>query len=95
MVAREIILAKMAVQEPKKLDASPPLCFLAPCVKPVTVDCYLLNYLMDSKVIIFLCFIHFNEILLPFAQSISCKSSSILLYACLSFRFHYFSSIFI
>jgi Organic solute transporter Ostalpha len=46
MVAREIILAKMAVQEPKKLDASPPLCFLAPCVKPVTVDGKRLDRLM-------------------------------------------------
>ena len=46
MVAKEIILAKLAVQTPKKLDASPPLCFLAPFVKEKTVDGPRLDRLM-------------------------------------------------
>jgi hypothetical protein len=48
MVAREIILAKLAVQTPKKLDASPPLCFLAPFVKEKTVDGPRLDRLMSG-----------------------------------------------
>ena len=48
MVARDIILAKLAVQTPKKLDASPPLCFLAPFVKEKTVDGPRLDRLMSG-----------------------------------------------
>ena len=46
LVAREVLLAKLALCEPKKLDASPPLCFLAPCVKAVRVDGPRLDRLM-------------------------------------------------
>lgn len=48
VVAREILLAKLALQEPRKLDASPPLCFLAPFVKPVRVDAHRLDSIMEG-----------------------------------------------
>lgn len=38
MVAKQILLARLSTVEPKKLDASPPLCFLAPCTKAVHMD---------------------------------------------------------
>ncbi len=39
LVAREVLLSKLALCEPRKLDASPPLCFLSPFVKPTIVEC--------------------------------------------------------
>ena len=47
-LAREILLAKLALVEPKKLDASPPLCFLAPFVKAVRVDGPRLDSIMEG-----------------------------------------------
>ena len=48
VLAREVLLAKLALQEPKKLDASPPLCFLAPFVKAVRVDGHRLDSIMEG-----------------------------------------------
>ena len=48
VLAREILLAKLALMEPKKLDASPPLCFLAPFVKAVRVDGHRLDSIMEG-----------------------------------------------
>ena len=48
VLAREILLAKLALMDPKKLDASPPLCFLAPFVKAVRVDGHRLDSIMEG-----------------------------------------------
>jgi uncharacterized protein YozE (UPF0346 family) len=48
LVAREIFLAKLALAPPRKLDASPPLCFLAPFVKEVRVDGPRLDSIMEG-----------------------------------------------
>jgi hypothetical protein len=48
LVAREVFLAKLALSEPRKLDASPPLCFLAPWVPAVRVDGKRLDSIMEG-----------------------------------------------
>jgi hypothetical protein len=48
LLAREIFLAKLAMVAPRKLDASPPLCFLSPFVPAVQVDGHRLDKIMDG-----------------------------------------------
>lgn len=45
-MAKELLLAKLSQMEPKKLDASPPLCFLLPCVPAVVFDAARLGRIM-------------------------------------------------